>query len=119
MRTSHHHEFARSVIVTYLQQQQVVRLTFVPERPGFAAKDVSPANVIDEHVFAKLRTMRIAPSQPCSDTDFLRRAHLDIVGVLPTHRRRGVFKRLMQWGMSMVVIAPPIAWLVFVVPEWL
>jgi hypothetical protein len=26
---------------------------------------------------------------------------------------------LMQWGMSMVLIAPPIAWLVFVVPGWL
>jgi hypothetical protein len=30
-----------------------------------------------------------------------------------------VFKRLMQWGMSMVAIAPPVAWLVFVVPGWL
>jgi di/tricarboxylate transporter len=37
----------------------------------------------------------------------------------PEERRDYVFKRLMQWGMSMVVIAPPIAWLVFVVPGWL
>jgi hypothetical protein len=29
-----------------------------------------------------------------------------------------VFKRLMQWGMSMVVIAPLVAWLIFVVPGW-
>ena len=37
----------------------------------------------------------------------------------PAEKRDYVFKRLMQWGMSMVVIAPPIVWLVFVVPGWL
>jgi di/tricarboxylate transporter len=37
----------------------------------------------------------------------------------PADHRERVFKRLMQWGMSMVVVTPPIAWLVFVVPEWL
>src|SRR5919108_540388 len=37
----------------------------------------------------------------------------------PEEERDHVFKRLMQWGMSMVLIAPPIAWLVFVVPGWL
>ncbi len=37
----------------------------------------------------------------------------------PAEHRERVFKRLMQWGMSMVVIAPPIVWLVFVVPGWL
>jgi Na+/H+ antiporter NhaD/arsenite permease-like protein len=37
----------------------------------------------------------------------------------PEEHRERVFKRLMQWGMSMVLIAPPIAWLVFVVPGWL
>jgi di/tricarboxylate transporter len=42
-----------------------------------------------------------------------------VVANSPADRRDFVFKRLMQWGMSMVVIAPPIAWLVFVVPGWL
>ena len=37
----------------------------------------------------------------------------------PEDHRERVFKRLMQWGMSMVLVAPPIAWLVFVVPGWL
>jgi Na+/H+ antiporter NhaD/arsenite permease-like protein len=37
----------------------------------------------------------------------------------PDSHREIVFRRLMQWGMSMVLIAPPIAWLVFVVPGWL
>ena len=37
----------------------------------------------------------------------------------PADHRERVFKRLMQWGMSMVLVAPPIVWLVFVVPGWL
>jgi di/tricarboxylate transporter len=37
----------------------------------------------------------------------------------PEEHREHVFKRLMQWGMSMVVIAPFLAWLIFVVPGWL
>jgi di/tricarboxylate transporter len=43
---------------------------------------------------------------------------LTVANTPESHRER-VFKRLMQWGMSMVLIAPPIAWLVFVVPGWL
>jgi hypothetical protein len=30
-----------------------------------------------------------------------------------------VFKRLAMWGAAMVILAPPVAWLVFVVPGWL
>jgi hypothetical protein len=37
----------------------------------------------------------------------------------PEERRDFVFRRLMQWGMSIVLLAPPIAWLVFVAPDWL
>ncbi len=37
----------------------------------------------------------------------------------PQEKRDYVFKRLMQWGMSMVLLAPPVAWLIFVVPGWL
>ena len=37
----------------------------------------------------------------------------------PEEQRDYVFKRLLQWGLTMAMIAPPIAWLVFVVPGWL
>ena len=40
---------------------------------------------------------------------------LTVANTPEAHRDR-VFKRLMQWGMSMVVLAPPVAWLVWVVP---
>jgi hypothetical protein len=42
-----------------------------------------------------------------------------VVANAPDERRDFVFRRLMQWGMSMVLVAPILAWLVFVVPGWL
>ena len=45
-------------------------------------------NYIDTLVDAKLKKLRIAPSDVCTDEVFLRRVYLDIVGLLPT--RRGV-----------------------------
>lgn len=41
-------------------------------------------NFIDEHVFTKLAALRIEPSDLCGDAEFLRRAFLDTIGILPT-----------------------------------
>jgi hypothetical protein len=41
-------------------------------------------NFIDEHVFAKLKALRIEPSALSSDDEFLRRVYLDTIGTLPT-----------------------------------
>ena len=41
-------------------------------------------NFIDEHVWTKLQSMSITPSEPCDDATFLRRAHCDLIGRLPT-----------------------------------
>jgi hypothetical protein len=73
-----------AVLVRYLDRQAVARLAFVPARPGFVWKPVPENNYIDHHVFAKLRTLREQPSELCSDSEFLRRAFLDAIGVLPT-----------------------------------
>jgi Na+/H+ antiporter NhaD/arsenite permease-like protein len=42
-----------------------------------------------------------------------------VVANTPEERRDFVFKRLMRWGFSMVLVAPPIAWLILVAPGWL
>jgi len=42
-----------------------------------------PANYIDELVAAKLKKIRVNPSEICSDEEFLRRASIDLVGLLP------------------------------------
>jgi di/tricarboxylate transporter len=42
-----------------------------------------------------------------------------VVAHSPDDQCDRVFKELMAWGFSMVVIAPLVTWLVFVVPRWL
>ncbi len=51
-----------------------------PERQAALA----PANYVDEFVYAKHRKLRITAAAPASDDVFVRRAYLDILGVLPT-----------------------------------
>jgi mono/diheme cytochrome c family protein len=56
------------------------------ERPEF-----KPFNYIDGYVAEKLNKLRIVPSGLASDEAFLRRAHLDIVGLPPTPEEREKF----------------------------
>jgi hypothetical protein len=81
---SHRGVAETAILVRYLDRQATVPLAFLPARPGFTWSDVPEANFIDHHVFAKLRSLQIQPSNLCSDTDFLRRAFLDLLGVLPS-----------------------------------
>lgn len=56
-----------------------------PDRSEPAAFERSPRlNVIDDHVLRKLRLLNLPPSAQCTDAEFVRRAHLDTCGVLPT-----------------------------------
>ena len=73
-----------TVLVRYLQLQEPVRLAFVAARPGFKWKNPTANNFIDREIFAKLKTLRMNPSELSGDTVFLRRAYLDLLGVLPT-----------------------------------
>jgi hypothetical protein len=80
-----------TVIVRYLERQAPVRLAFVPERLDFVWSKPPARNMIDEHVFAKLRSLRMNPSDLCTDSEFVRRAHLDVVGLLPTAEEARAF----------------------------
>ena len=53
------------------------------ENVGSRYPDVSAPTQIDELIVAKLRKLGIVPSELCSDTEFLRRASLDMTGTLP------------------------------------
>ncbi|MBI3414744.1 MAG: DUF1553 domain-containing protein [Verrucomicrobia bacterium] len=72
-----------TVLVRYLQCQEPVRLAFVPARPDFRWTKLPANNFIDEQISAKLRQLRMNPSPLCADEVFLRRAHLDLLGLLP------------------------------------
>src|SRR5207302_4929951 len=80
-----------TVLVRYLQCQEPVRLAFVPARPAFVWVNPPVNNYIDEQVFAKLRTLRMNPSEFCSDEVFIRRAYLDLLGILPTAEEARAF----------------------------
>ncbi len=41
-------------------------------------------NLIDEQAYAHFKQLGLYPSEPCTDAEFLRRASLDTIGVLPT-----------------------------------
>ncbi len=56
----------------------------LPQGLQFQWEGAEPNNYVDELMHDKFRKLRINPSQLCSDEEFLRRASLDIVGVLPT-----------------------------------
>jgi hypothetical protein len=73
-----------SILVRYLDQRATVQLAFVPARSDFQWREVPESNYIDHYVFAKLRALQILPSSVCSDSVFLRRAYLDVLGILPT-----------------------------------
>jgi Protein of unknown function (DUF1549)/Protein of unknown function (DUF1553) len=72
-----------TVIVRFLQLQVPVRLAFIPHRPDFAWSQPRSRNLVDEHVFARLQTLRINPSELCPDHEFVRRAYFDLLGIPP------------------------------------
>ena len=56
----------------------------IPKDVKYAWPNTPENNYIDTLVNAKLKKMRLLPSPLCSDEVFLRRAYLDIIGLLPT-----------------------------------
>jgi hypothetical protein len=73
-----------TVLVRYLDKTATSALTFLEEVPGFKWTNPAEANFIDKIVFEKLKRMQIVPSDVCSDEEFVRRAYLDVIGLLPT-----------------------------------
>ena len=73
-----------TVLARYLDKVSTTQLTFLTERPDFQWPNPPEDTKIDQLVFNKLRQLQIQPSELCSDTDFLRRATLDLTGRLPS-----------------------------------
>ena len=80
-------EFGQSgevaILCRYLDVMETVRLTYLQTPPGFSWRNPPEANYVDKHVFAKLKMLSIPPSGLCSDQEFIRRASLDLCGILP------------------------------------
>ena len=48
-------------------------------------------NVIDKRVIEQLRRLNLKPSKPSSDSEFIRRVYLDVVGMLPSPQETKAF----------------------------
>jgi hypothetical protein len=84
VRVAGHGEAA--VTVWYSNLVATARITSpLPDRIDPAVFAQAPRhNFIDDLVLKKLQALRIPPSPPCTDAEFIRRAYLDAAGILPT-----------------------------------
>lgn len=73
-----------TVVAEYASRFASSKLLFQESRPGFRWPDLPEQNLIDRHIFARLKRLQIEPSPVCSDAEFVRRVHLDVIGRLPT-----------------------------------
>src|SRR5262249_57554951 len=73
-----------AILCRYLEEMQAVRLTYLEPKQGFVWSNPPENNYIDKYTFAKLKLLSIPPSELCSDQEFIRRAYLDLCGILPT-----------------------------------
>jgi hypothetical protein len=73
-----------AVAAEYMGRVTTAVLVFRDPRPDFRWPDPPAFNSIDTLVDAKLKLLQIEPAPLCSDETFVRRAHLDVTGRLPT-----------------------------------
>jgi hypothetical protein len=73
-----------AILSRYLMELNTIRLTYLEPRKGLEWKAPPEVNYVDKHVFAKLKMLSIPPSGLCTDEEFIRRAFLDAIGVMPT-----------------------------------
>jgi hypothetical protein len=75
-----------AIKVWYLNHNVLAFLTvpYPNDVPAERFAEAPRRNFIDEHVLAKMASLRVPPSPRCDDATFLRRAYLDTIGTLPT-----------------------------------
>lgn len=67
------------------------QMLVLPKDLQYTPPESNPVNYIDELVDAKLRKVRVLPSELCSDEVFIRRVTLDITGQVPTPEEYSAF----------------------------
>lgn len=82
-----------AITAWYSSQIVIARLTSpYPEPvPAEVFERAPRANFIDDLVLAQLRRLNLPPSPPADDATFVRRAHLDTLGRLPTPAEAAAF----------------------------
>lgn len=73
-----------TISAEYMNDFAAAQVTFLDADPDFHWEEPPQHNDIDQHVFAKLKRLRIPPSGLTTDAEFVRRVYLDVLGQLPT-----------------------------------
>ncbi len=75
-----------AVMTRFMEKFAVCNVTIplAGDVPAVVYDKLPRRNFIDGLVWAKLRRLGLTPSEPSGDAAFLRRAHLDVIGRLPT-----------------------------------
>jgi hypothetical protein len=77
--------FGESAVVARFERKFAsARLIVLRRNPAFQPTPVPQDHFIDQHVIAKLNDLKIRPSGPATDEEFLRRVSLDLIGLQPT-----------------------------------
>lgn len=78
-------EFGETAVVArYERKFAAARLIVLKPNPDFQPTPVPTDHLIDQHVIAKLNDLKVKPSVLAGDEEFLRRIHLDLIGLQPT-----------------------------------
>lgn len=82
-----------AVVARYMGMVDVARVTIPPDEllPDSFYAALPANNFIDPLAYDRLRAMGLPPSELCTDAEFLRRASLDAIGVLPTPEQARAF----------------------------
>jgi hypothetical protein len=79
-----------AIMARYQGQVTVFRAT-VPLGQDVPEYHFEPHTVVDRYTQPKWRQLGIVPSEPCTDSQFIRRAYLDVTGTLPTPAQIAAF----------------------------
>lgn len=82
-----------AVKVWYLNINALAFLSvpYANEVPAEVYAQAPRRNFIDDQILKKLQSLNLPPSPPCDDATFLRRAHLDTLGLPPTEAETRAF----------------------------
>ena len=75
-----------AIVAWYLSKNVIASITapYETDVPAAVFRRAARSNFIDDLVLSKLQSLNIPPSPPAGNAEFLRRAFLDTIGVLPT-----------------------------------
>ncbi len=72
-----------TILARYEGAYAAAGIVIMGDRKGYQWRDVPEYNYIDKLVDAKLKQMKILPSDLCTDAEFVRRIYLDLTGLPP------------------------------------